>query len=78
MIDGHPIGFPCPRCSFRNHATIKQIRLRDVLICRGCKANIRLEDHRNSVRIAERQVRQSLEQLLEAMEALNTTITINL
>jgi len=76
MIDSAPIDFPCPRCAFHNRATIKQVRLRDVVICRGCKANIRLEDQMNTVRIAERMVRKSIEQLAESMKALGMTLTI--
>ena len=76
MIDKVPSDFPCPRCAFHNRATIKQVRLRDVVICRGCKANIRLEDQMNAVRLAERRIRQSLDQLSESLESLGMTLTI--
>lgn len=76
MIDKAPIDAPCPRCGFANSVLIKQVRLRDVVICRGCKANIRLEDHMNQVRIAERKIRRSLEQLTESFKNLNITIKL--
>ena len=78
MIDRARIQFPCPRCSFHNDATIKHIRLRDVLICRGCKANIQLEDQMNTVRVAERRIRKSIEELSESLKDLSTILTIKL
>ena len=78
MIDKAPIQLSCPRCDFQNRATIRQVRLRDVIICRGCKSNIQLEDQMNTVRIAERRIRQSLDEFTEAIKSLNMTLTIKL
>jgi hypothetical protein len=44
-LDGISIDIPCPGCGFCERATMKQIRLQDVIICGGCKANIHLSDH---------------------------------
>jgi hypothetical protein len=37
-----------------NSATIGQAKVRDVVICRGCKAVIRLDDYMNECRVALR------------------------
>lgn len=55
-IDGEQIEISCPKCRFLNYPTIKQIRLRDALICRGCKSKINFDDHMNSVRKVQRQL----------------------
>ena len=62
-IDTAELDIPCPRCRFFNEVTIKQARTRDVVICRGCKGNIRLDDHMNQVRTAERQLCESISAL---------------
>lgn len=48
-IDGISIRFECPQCSFENEATFQDARLGRRIICRGCKADIQLADHENSV-----------------------------
>ena len=73
-LDRHTIEFPCPSCRFHNPATIKQARLRDAVICRGCKATIRLDDQMDECRKAVRQVRRSLRELEDQMR----DITINI
>lgn len=73
-LDRCPIEFPCPSCGFYNPATIKQALLRDAVICRGCKAAIRLDDQMNECRKVIRHVRRSLRDLEEQMR----DITINI
>ena len=69
MIDigREEIEIQCPGCHFYNPIFIRQARLRDVIICRGCKRNIRLNDHMNEVRKAERQLRQAFEDLEDTL-----------
>lgn len=67
-IDKHEIEFPCPRCNFYNKIRIIQARLRDVIICRGCKSNIILDDHMNEVKKATRSIRRAMNELLEAFK----------
>jgi hypothetical protein len=55
------IEIQCPECRFYNPTFIRQARHRDVIICRGCKRNIRLNDHMNEVREADRQLRKAFE-----------------
>ena len=61
----------CPRCQFSNPIWLKQARLRDVIICRGCKANIQLDDSMNTVRKGIRSVHRALDQLHDQIESIN-------
>jgi len=49
---------------------------RDVLICRGCKSNVRLEDHMNSARASVSRANKALERLAETMKNLSFTLRI--
>ncbi len=71
-IDAAELDIPCPRCGFFNEVTIKQARTRDVVICRGCKRNIQLDDYMNQVRTAERQVRETISALTDSLGSLLT------
>jgi hypothetical protein len=75
-IDFAKVDIPCPRCAFFNPIFIRQARLRDVIICRGCKSNIQLDDHMNEVRVAERQIRRAVDGLMRSLGSLNLTIKI--
>jgi len=76
-IDRQRIDIRCPSCHFLNKVTLKQIRLRDAVICRGCKANIRLEDHFNTTEKAVRSFRRAMGQFEEQLAQIGT-ITIRL
>lgn len=78
MFDLERVEIPvdCPKCGFTIPATLRQVRLRDVVICRGCKRNVQMEDHLNEVRRGLRDAQRSLDELAEALEELNTEITI--
>lgn len=75
-LDNETIEFPCPHCGFYNAIFFKQARLRDVIICRGCKSNIQLDDQMNECRKAEKAIRKALQELEEALKNLNVTIEI--
>lgn len=66
-IDSMEVEIQCPLCSFYNPIWIKQARLRDTIICRGCKANIMLDDNMNTVRkarnIALKEIRKFISEL---------------
>lgn len=66
----------CPNCNFATKIFYRDARLRDVLICRGCKANIQLDDHMNECRKARRQFNAAMQELEDALANLNTTITL--
>lgn len=70
-IDDFEIEIECPKCNFYNPVYLKQIRLRDVIICRGCKANIQLEDYMNEMRKEEQRIRKSFRDLERSINKLN-------
>lgn len=71
-IDDYELDFACPRCGFYNPVTLKKVRLRDAVICRGCKAMIRFEDHMNETRNAVRRINRALRRLEEQMSKIGT------
>lgn len=76
-LDKHQLDLPCPRCGFYNPATLKAVRLRDAIICRGCKVTIRFEDHMNETRKAVRTINRAVRELEEQIGRIGT-ITIQL
>ncbi len=77
ILDKMAVDIACPRCHFLNRVTIKQARIGDVTICRGCKANIHLQDHLNTVRQGVRSVERTMREFQEQLQGLGT-ITIRL
>ena len=75
-LNNQTIEFPCPRCGFHNTISFKQVRLRDVIICRGCKSNVQLDDWMNECRKAERTVRKAMQELEKNLKNLNVKIEI--
>ena len=73
-LDREHIYIHCPRCNFWARPFLRQIRHRETIVCAGCKSNIRLDDHLVSLRKAQRQLNQTLEEL----EAQLGDITINI
>ena len=69
-FDKHEIDIQCPECSFCNPIWLKQARLRDVIICRGCKANIHLDDQMNETRKAIKSIRRALNELEETLNSM--------
>lgn len=69
-LDRERIYIHCPRCNFWARPFLRQIRHREIIVCGGCKANIRLDDHLGSVRNARQQLEELTTQLGE--------ITINI
>lgn len=76
-LDRFEFEVECPKCSFASKIFYRDARLRDVLICRGCKANIQLNDHMNECRKARRQFHTAIQELEEAIARLNN-ITIKI
>lgn len=70
-IDSAEVEIKCPNCGFYNPIWIKQARLRDTIICRGCKVNIQLDDSMNEVRKARRSVRRAVKEFERQLEKLN-------
>ena len=63
------IKISCPKCDFLNYATFKQVKARNVIICRGCKVNVQLEDHLNSVRKSLRSMQKAFDELEETIKS---------
>ena len=75
-LDKHTIEFECPKCGFYNPIFLKQARLRDVIICRGCKVNIQLDDQMNECRKAIRGVHKALQKMLDGFKDIKITIKL--
>lgn len=78
LIDNTPVSASCPVCEFYNTFTIKQARLRDMIICRGCKTNIQLDDHMNECRKVTRQIERALAEFQDSLKNLNLTLKVRL
>lgn len=76
FIDNAEVSAPCPRCEFENPFTLKQARLRDIIICRGCKANVHLDDQMNECKKAVRNIERALNELTDSIKGLNLTIEL--
>ncbi len=76
-LDNQPIDIECPKCKFYNLVTLKQVRLRDAVICRGCKTTIQFEDHMNETRKSIRSINRAMQELEQQLGKLGK-ITIRL
>jgi hypothetical protein len=57
---GHSIEIECPNCKFYTRIVFLEVILRDVVICRGCKFTLRLDDHMNECRLAMKKTDEAL------------------
>lgn len=78
LIDNTPVSAACPLCGFFNSFTIKQARLRGILICRGCKGNIHLDDDMNECRKVTRQIERAIAEFHESVKKMNLKLKITL
>lgn len=62
-MDKRPIEIPCPRCELHAWVRLGDIRRRDFVICRGCHATLRLEDHLGEVHRFVRKFTRTLKSL---------------
>jgi len=64
---------PCPRCSFPNSVSLREIRFGLSILCRGCKVTIRLVPVDGGVKKAKR----SLDDFQNSMsQTINLTIKL--
>lgn len=54
---------PCPNCSITTRVQFKDILGGKVVVCKGCKSNIRLVDSQNSVKRSLRRLQNQIESL---------------
>lgn len=71
-LDQESIDLECPKCRFYNAITIQQVRLRDAVICRGCKTTINFDDHMNETRKAVRSINSAFKELEDTMSKIGT------
>ncbi|OYD17364.1 hypothetical protein CH330_00320 [candidate division WOR-3 bacterium JGI_Cruoil_03_51_56] len=71
-LDRVSLHIDCPRCGFRNPFLYGQARLGDVIICRGCKSNIQLQDSRGSLANSRRAIMRAVERLKASLEGFGT------
>lgn len=73
-LDRERIYIQCPACNFWSRPFLRQIRSRDTIICGGCKANLRLDDHLGSFRKAQREVNRAIEELERQLQDFTINI----
>ena len=67
QIEKQVIEFNCPECDFISQATIKQVKVQDVIICRGCKSNINLIDNLGSAKKAIHSITKAIDGLQDQL-----------
>lgn len=77
-LDHFRIDIECPNCRFTDKVSFRDARLRKILICRGCKSSIQLDDRMNQCRKARKQISRATRELEEALSGFNATITLRL
>jgi len=75
-LDRKRVYIRCLRCNFWARPFLRQIRHRETIVCAGCKANLRLDDHLGSFRKTQRQVNRALNELREQLGTVNINIRL--
>jgi hypothetical protein len=60
ILDAQTVTVECPNCRFETYVTLKEVRLQDAIICRGCKVVLRLEDYMGEMQKTQRAIDQSI------------------
>jgi len=76
FLDDETITVACPRCRFETDVTLREIRLRDAIICRGCKAILQLDDYMCQTRKAQLSIQRALHELEQSFGDINITLEI--
>lgn len=69
-LDNIETEIDCPNCGFYNTVYFKDIKLRNVIICRGCKFNLQLDDYMNSYKIESRKLETEFKKLSNLLNEL--------
>lgn len=75
-LDEAQININCPKCGFINSVTLGDVRAQKVIVCRGCKVNIRLVDKNASVDKAKKDIDDSINSLSKSLKKTKLTIKI--
>lgn len=62
-LDRHEIEVQCPRCALHTWVSFGHILRKDFVVCRGCHANVLLDDHMGTARRAVREYDAAIESL---------------
>lgn len=77
-LDKTSIEIPCPKCEFLNSIFLKQARLQDVIICRGCKRNIHLYDQMAESQKGMRRIQKAFDELEQTFKKISKKLVIKL
>ncbi|HAB16733.1 MAG TPA: hypothetical protein DCE44_09820 [Verrucomicrobiales bacterium] len=75
-LDRERIYIECPRCDFWARPFLRQIRHHEIIVCGGCKANIRLDDYLGTLRKAHSRANRALEELETQLQILTVNIKL--
>lgn len=75
-LDKMTFDIACPQCEFLVSVRYRDARFHDVLICRGCKANLRLDDNMNQFRKARVQFIKALQKLSASLGKFSIDLRI--
>ena len=75
-LDKETIEFDCPSCGFYNEIFYRQARLNDMIICRGCKTNIQLNDQMYECRKAYFRLKKIFNKLNYTLRNLDLMVII--
>jgi Zn finger protein HypA/HybF involved in hydrogenase expression len=64
-ISNHPITIECPNCHFKIDVLLKQVIAEEIIICPGCRNNIKLVDEGGSTRRANQEIKSAIRKLIK-------------
>lgn len=65
-IDKFKTAVACPICNLETPVFLRQVRLNQTIVCRGCHSAVRLADHLGSVGAARKHVERSILDMFDA------------
>jgi hypothetical protein len=68
FFDSQTLELECSKCRFYSSFFYKQARLEDVIICRGCKTSIILNDNIGSIKKVNKQIQIAVNNLEKSLE----------
>ena len=67
-LDYRRLDIECPQCDFPMRVFLRQVRVHDIVVCGGCKANIRLVDYMGTLQNAIRNTNTALLELERSLK----------
>lgn len=75
-IDEQKINISCPKCSFENSVTLKQIGNQESIICGGCRCSIKLMDEDGSIHKTTKTIKEEVDKLRRLSKDIKINIKI--